>query len=164
MAKKLYKETSRFKGLLFYGLTGLLFLLTAGRLTQLLLAGEQLTAAEWIFFLLTLLGLGALVWYVSRLRMKLSVTEKGISYKLSPLHSHKQRIPWEEVESYRIVKTPIAQQFHGGNITFNHEKRFSTNGRNGVEIHTRSGDVYFLGSNRPGELKKALKGVFKRNK
>ena len=57
MAKKLFKETSRFKGLLFYGLTGLLFLLTAGRLTQLLLAGEHLSAAEWIFFPMTLSGL-----------------------------------------------------------------------------------------------------------
>ncbi|MCB0705333.1 MAG: hypothetical protein KDC34_08490 [Saprospiraceae bacterium] len=160
MSKKLYKETSRYKGPFFYGVTGLLLILTSIRLFQLLFLSNQIQTGEIIFSVLILGGLSGLLWYVTSLKMKLSITEKGIDYKLSPLHSRKKRIPWEEVESCEIVKTPILQQYQGGNITFNHEKRFSANGRNGLQIRTKDGDVYFLGSNRLQELKKTIEQVF----
>jgi hypothetical protein len=75
---------------------------------------------------------------------------------MSPLPVTKRSIFWEEVEQCKIVTTSEAAQWSGGNITFNHEKRYSFNGRNGLSITTKNGDHFFVGCKNLKNLKHAL--------
>lgn len=88
--------------------------------------------------------IGAIAW-LRAVKLKVEVTQKDIKYKLYPLHAKKQSIPWEEVAECKIVSTPEAAQWCGGNITFADEKRYSLSGRNGLAIKTVQDENYFIG-------------------
>ena len=88
---------------------------------------------------------GCIVWWLLRLRFKVSINHKRIKYKMSPIHKKAQRISWGEVESCQIIKTPLAAQWHGGNVRFSGESWFSLTGRNGLSIVTKDGRRLFIG-------------------
>lgn len=161
MAKKLFKEKQRFRDFPFLILLGALLVLFGYQFVHLLVAGGIPSVfMKGMLCLGTMVLLLGLIWYYWNIKLTVSVSRSGISYKMLPWQKRKRHIPWEEVKSCEIVQTPKAEQWHGGNITFNHEKRFSVSGRNGIHITTNSGDELFIGSKRPEELKKAVeKGI-----
>lgn len=163
MAKKIYKEKQRFRSaevilliVFLMGMVGYSFIKAVGEHQW------HFTYVEWscIAFLMIL---GGFLWYLMQLRFNLAISEKGIHYKMKPFHDKKQCISWDEVSSCEVVKTPRMAQWHGGNITFNHEKRFTVNGRNGLHVTTKDGQEYFLGSRRLNELRKAVENVLMRH-
>ncbi len=108
---------------------------------------------------ITSLTIGTGIWWLTRLRMKVSISDKGIKFKLSPLYPKKQLIPWKKIDSCMIIKTPEAAQWCGGNITFNHEKRVSLTGRNGLAIKTKDGENLFIGIKQVTGLCSSLNNI-----
>ena len=95
-------------------------------------------------------------WGLKRLQLKVSINEKRIKYKLSPIHKESQKIRWEEVASCEVVKTPLAAQWHGGNISFGGESLISLTGRNGLSIKTKKGKRIFIGCKEVDDLRVSL--------
>jgi hypothetical protein len=118
---------------------------------------EQAPASSLVFIVLAVITGGAL-WWLTRLKMKVTINDKHIKFKVAPIHAKKRKIAWDEVEHCEIVETSPIAQLQGGNITFDQEKLFSFTGRNGLSITTTSGKHYFIGSSNPDEMKQALAG------
>jgi len=156
MAKKLFKENQRFKNL---EIIIIICLLVAGILNKLLGEVFAPTSNFGLTITLSFLLLGLLssaLYYLYKLRLKVAVNKKHISFSMPPLQKRKEKIKWKNVATCEIIQTPLMAQWHGGNIAFNHEKRFSLNGRNGVRITTKEGTQYFIGSKNLVELKAAI--------
>lgn len=104
------------------------------------------------------------VWLLNRLRLKIAVTKKGINYKMSPLHSRKKKIKWDDVETCKVIETPKMAHMHSGNMKFWYEKKFTFSGRNGLAVITKEGDRYFIGTRETSELKKSIKKALRKRK
>ncbi len=161
MAKKIYKEKQRVRAngmiLMVIFLMGILLYSFFQSLFE---HNWVFTYVEWSSLALLLL-LGCFLWYLFRLKLNLAISKQGIHYKMSPWHNKKRKILWEDVHRCEIIKTPKMAQWHGGNITFNYEKRFSVSGRNGLLVTTKDGQQYFLGSRRLYALKNAVEKALK---
>ena len=162
MAKKLFKEKQQYRD---RGIITLLVFLIGGMLFKIgreMLYATHPSVLNIVTCTIFIALMGVLLYYLLRLQLNISVSDKSINVKMKSWYTNKKRkIYWDEIESCNIVQTPLATQWHGGNIRFDHEKTFSFCGRNGVELTTKSGEKYFLGSRRLEELKTAIKNGIK---
>jgi hypothetical protein len=155
MAKSFFKEKQRFEDkviLAIIGLVGLFGLF--GGIKSLLATDTNYTNTIFLFFIAAIAV--AAIWWLTRLRMKVSISEKGIKFKLSPIHAKKRFIAWKDIAVCRIIKTSEAARWSGKDINYKHEKKVSLTGRNGLAITTKDGQRYFIGSNNVNELQQAL--------
>jgi len=155
MKNKKFSEKQRFNDklvfiLLWAGIGGALF-----GLVKSFINGEA-TLLSTITYLSIVSGLGFLFWWLRRLQLKISVNNKRIKYKMSPIHNKSQRIAWDEVASCEILRTPLAAQWHGSNIRYGGESWFSLTGRNGLSVETKDGRRFFIGCENVDELAAAL--------
>lgn len=156
MATTLYKEKQRYTDVPnLVALSLLLLGLIYGSYSA-YVQPQNAPASPLVFAGLAVLVGGAL-WYLTRLRMKVTINEDHIKFKVSPIHAKKRKIAWNEVERCEVVETPAIAQWQGGNINFEYEKSVTFTGRNGLSITTTDGTHYFIGSRKPRELEDALK-------
>ena len=158
MSEVLFKEKQRYDNKLVLIILGLISLLAiVGGIKSLLKTPTHYY--ETIILFITALVIGVLIWWLTKLKMKVTISEKSIKFKISPIYLKKRSIPWKEIEECEIVKTSEAAQWSGGNITFKREKRFSFIGRNGLAIKTKKGEYYFIGCKKIAELQQALNKI-----
>ncbi|MFK7935200.1 MAG: hypothetical protein AB8G22_16935 [Saprospiraceae bacterium] len=158
MAKIIFKEKQRFSDRI------ILIALFIISLTSLLSALKHVSAptanyANSIFLLVMFIVASVSLWWLTRLKLKVAISEDKINYKMSPVHSKKQSILWSKVKKCEIIRTSEAAQWSGGNITFNNEKRISLTGRNGLAITTKDGKHYFIGCKNIDGMQQALQKV-----
>lgn len=158
MAKINFKEKHRYDDKPVLILLGIFGTAAAVSGVQFLLQNQQNYLRASVA-LATAIALGGLIWWLRSLRLKVSVSEKNIKYKLSPLHDKKRSVAWKDVEKCEIVKTPEIAQWSGGNISFNREKRISLTGRNGLALQTKEGENLFIGVKNVDELEKTLERI-----
>ncbi len=113
-------------------------------------------AAPIILLGFAVLVIGFGLWIIIRLQLKVAVTKKGIDYKMSPLHTKKKRIKWDEVEECKVIETPKVAHMHSGNMKFWYEKKFTLSGRNGISVITKDGERYFIGTRETADLKRSI--------
>lgn len=155
MATKLHKEEQRFNdkvvmALLGTGIVGLLY----GMVNNLLIEPTNLFKAG--MFLTTALALGGWLFWLVRLRLKVKISDKSIKYQMAPFHTTNRKIKWKEVKKCSIVKTPKVAQWHGSNLSYGKESRFTLSGRNGLSITTKDGRKYFIGCRDVDGLQEAM--------
>lgn len=155
MKNKKFNEKQHFNDKLVFillgaGIGGALFGLVKS------FANGEVTLLNTIAYLSIVSGLGLLFWWLKRLKLKVSVSDKRIKYKMSPIHNKSQRIAWDEVASCEILRTPLAAQWHGSNIRYSGESWFSLTGRNGLSIETKDGRRLFIGCRNVDELAATL--------
>lgn len=160
MAKKLFKEKQQLKYSLYSGLCLFFAVLLGKKLVEEFLKGGALENQLVLAFLTFIFGFS--MWVVSQLRLETTVSKKGISIRMFPWQKQKVRINWDNVKSVELVETPEISQWHGGNIAFNREQRFSLTGRNGVHITTHSGRSYFIGTQRLNDMADAIQAALNR--
>lgn len=105
----------------------------------------ELTLTLALIYTGVALVLGGWFWWLRRLELKVSINDRRIKFKMSPFHQKSKRINWDEVASCKVVKTPLAAQWHGSNLHLLDEHWFSLSGRNGLSLLTRDGQSYFIG-------------------
>lgn len=156
MAKKLFKEKQQFKSIEIIALVVLTMVGVAYKMVSELLQPSADFGFTISLCVVLLVLLGYTLKYFYELRLKITVNAKHISFSMPPFKRRKEKIKWEDVIDCEIIETPLINQWHGGNISFNREKRYSFNGRNGVRITTKNGSEYFIGSNKLNNLKEAI--------
>lgn len=158
MKNVLFKEKQRYTDKVNLTILGLIVLgAFIGAINALIQPEKNYAIA--IFLFVTTLSFSLLIWWLTKLKLKVVINDKYIQFKLSPIHGKKRTIPWEDIDKCDIIKTPPAAQWSGGNITYNHEKRISLTGRNGLAIRTKKGEHYFIGCKNIEELRKALEEI-----
>ena len=160
MGKKIFKEKQRFRSIDIIAMVIFFIVIISYKLITEIITWDGNYINEIICVILLAL-FGGILYYLLKMRIKVSVDEENIKFKMTPWHAQTQKINWKNIQSCKIVRTPISAQWHGGNISFRHEKRFSLSGRNGIHLVTKDGKEYFIGSRRIDELKNAIEKVFK---
>jgi hypothetical protein len=159
MEKDIFKEEYSFDDKVLFTLLGAGFVGASLGLVNLFFS-EHAATTKIFGYLISALILGFLFWGLRQLKLKVSINDKRIKYKMFPLHDKAQRITWEEVESCEIVETPYFAQWHGGNIRFNRESWYSLTGRNGLSIRTKDGRCLFIGCKNIDKLKQHFTKLF----
>jgi len=116
---------------------------------------------DWVYAAVcavTLLVLAGGAYLLNRVRMKVSINEKRIKYKVNLLHKKSKRIAWNQVADCRIERTTEVEQWQGGNLHRPGEAFVSLVGRNGLSVLTKSGQRYFIGCQDVDGLEMALRG------
>lgn len=161
MKKVEFREAQRFRGwdiiiLLGFFSLGLLYRAIAG------LAGwwgapSSDRVPVYLFF--GAVTFAALLYYLS-IRLFIVVNDKGVKFQFYPLHAKKRKIPWEEVESCRVIRVPPQAALTGWAVHFSEEKRFSVTGRrSGLALDLKSGEHLFIGTQHPEDLQKVVKKI-----
>jgi hypothetical protein len=150
-----FKEQSRYGDRIILGAIALamLALLVVGVNSMLS------TSPDWTYTAVCLAGtavLGGVFYLLNRARMKVSINDKRIKFKVKPFHQKARRIDWDEVEDCNIVRTNQTEQWNGGNAHRPGEAFISLVGRNGLSIRTKSGRQYFIGCKDVDGLETAL--------
>ncbi len=113
-----------------------------------------------LFGLLVLVALSGVYFvYLLKLRQNNKVTRKNLKVKLRSLFQVREKIPLDRIDEVRVVNYPTFAQRYGRSGWLNGEKFLSLVGRNGVEIRTLDGDVYFVGTKQPEALAEQLRAA-----
>ena len=150
-----YKEKQRLRSILPLTLVG------AGTLLAVYQSATSFLdpgIANWktVVFAGLALGLGLLLRFLLRIRLKLSINQERIKFKMSPFHDKARKIGWDEVEDCELVKTHPLAPNHGSRIALGGERRFTLCGRNGLAIRLKDGRRYFIGCRDVDELGQIL--------
>ncbi len=164
MARKFFTEKQRIKDPLLLGAFAALLAYSIFLLGREIYINGLSNAIPIALLGFAVLVVGFGFWVLIRLQLKVAVTNKGINFKMSPLHTKKKRINWDEVEECKVIETPKVAHMHGGNMKFWYEKKFTLSGRNGIAVITKDGDRYFIGTRETADLKKSIKKALGKRK
>ncbi|NBC24879.1 MAG: hypothetical protein GVX78_04610 [Bacteroidetes bacterium] len=155
MATKYFKEKQKLKKPLLQGLLGILALYTTYLLVVELYSYGVMHIASVILLSFAVIFTVSAFWIAYKLKLKTTITNKGIKYKLSPLHRSKHKISWDDVDRFKIIETPNMSSMQEFSMRYWFEKKITISGRNGLAITTNDGDHYFIGSQDVEALKSA---------
>lgn len=165
MAKTIFKEkqhllTYDFRWLFFafIGLIGyiIIHLYLVRHLD--LQAGEIAAGLGCIAFI------SGLIWLITHLSLRTTITKKGIAYKLKPLHSSKRLIAWTDIKSIQVVTHTKFSSWQNAYTNYYTHKKFTFNGHNGICVETHNGERIFIGSNNVEDLQKAMEEAIEKSK
>lgn len=159
MTKKLFTEKQYFNCLEIYLLISCFIVGFLYKIIRLLQQPENISVSSLTLALFLLALLCSLMVVLRKLKLSTTINEKYIKFKLYPLHKKKQKILLEDIESCKVISTPVVAQWHGGNISFQRYSSYTFNGRNGVFIKTKTDKAYFIGSNKVEQLKEVLEEI-----
>ncbi len=159
MATKILKDKQRYNAPAVLILEGLLFTALLIALFMRGLPGAN-DPMPWWLPPACLAVIGIALYYYSRLKLVISITEEGIRWKLSPWHTRKDRVKWADVEAYEFIQTPEAARWSGWDVHYNTlEENYTLCGRNGLRLVLRNGRDLFLGSRALLERKEEIIGL-----
>lgn len=104
--------------------------------------------------------LSFLMFYLLSIKMRVSISDKNISFQYYPLHYKKHKIKLHNIAHCAVVDNSFIQSFSGANLNFAvQEQMYSCNGRKGLEIVLKNRERIFIGSRNPQELKEVIENV-----
>lgn len=157
MSKLKFKEERKFRNWEFYAIFGLIILGASYRLFEHLYT--QAIINSWIVlgYSSIILISGLLIYLFKTVKLVTVVSKKGIKYQLYPFHLKRQKIKWEDIEDYKIVKLRDNSRWSGWNVNFNSDhRRFGLGESAGLFVNLKSGENVFIGVESDQELKKSM--------
>src|SRR5690606_34624050 len=103
--------------------------------------------------------LAAALAYLLAQRISIHADSRSIQVSKGPLAKEQLKIDWRDVALCEIVEASTLAQWSGANVSLEHEKLYSTCGRNGLHLVTRSGENVFIGSQKLDELRHFIQSV-----
>lgn len=156
MSKRIFKEKQTYQNRDVLVIIGLIATMLLWNSVHHLMISETRNLLLALSSLAVAIGLGVWMWRLTRTRLATKITTKKITSRLDAIRAQKVQIPIADIASCEVVETPLAAQWTGGNISFEHEQMLSVNGRNGLAIETHDGQRFFVGSSDVEALKKAV--------
>ncbi len=150
-----FKEEVRFKdNLVFlflgFGILGLVFFLS-----KFIYLGE-LTTEKFIVFSTSIILLVSVTYWLKSIKLNVSINDKRIKFKFSPIDVKSNRIYWKDVKHCKLMKTNYASSWLGNNVHTTREHWYSLNGKNGLLVETKNGKNYFIGCRNIEDLSKTI--------
>ncbi|HEY9113877.1 MAG TPA: hypothetical protein VIN10_04210 [Bacteroidales bacterium] len=93
------------------------------------------------------------------MKLKVKVTDEGISYKFSPIIFKEKYISKDIIERYEIRKYRPILDYGGYGIkvgTNNRGKAFNVKGNIGMQLYLKDGKKVLFGTQRPDSFKYAM--------
>ncbi len=161
MANTLYKEEQDYRnwetiGFIAILIVGLLYGIISGN------ANEALAISPmWISGCLVVLTVHML--YLLNIKLRVSVSDKNISYQYFPIHYKKKKVKIEDIDYCAVVDNGLAQSYTGGNLNFAvREQMYSVSGRKGLHLVLKNNKRLFIGSKNPEQLKQNIQSLVRK--
>ncbi len=107
-----------------------------------------------IFFILISLLIGSTT-------LKTSIDKNGIEYRFFPLHFKTQRINWNSVEKYEVIRYHPIRDYGGWGIRYGRKgKAYNVSGDRGLQLHLNNGKNILIGTQKEKGLKEFLIELF----
>lgn len=159
MDKNIFIDEQRFKDKIVYFFLSVTTLVVLFSFTRSALKNEVSLTCFSIHTSVILI-VGFVFYWLRKLRLTVTITEKKIKFKMDPFQKKQQSIKWKHISKCELVTTPYYARWNTGNHVFDaNVKWISLSGRNGLFITTRYGEKYFIGSQNIGELADYLKNL-----
>ena len=122
---------------------------------------NPMSDTQLIIFSIFVFGLmGGTLLLFGSLHLKTIIDEAGISYKFFPFQTRFRFIPWDEIESYEVVKYSPIKEYGGWGIRFGKEGRaYNVSGDRGLKIQMKNGKKILIGTRKEDELKNFLNTI-----
>ncbi len=158
MAKHKFKEEKRFRHRAFYVLLGLIFLGASYRLVEQIVLAPVVSWGMVAAFTGMILVSALMIYLLSSVRFVTVVSKKGIKYQLYPLHFKRQKVKWDDIEEYKVVKLPRKDAWSGWNLYYSSDfNNYGFGEHKGLFVKLKNGENIFLGIEHEDELKKNIK-------
>lgn len=92
----------------------------------------------------------------------MTITDEYIEYSFFPLIG-KRRVEWKDVQSAQMVTYGLLVGY-GIRFTFTRGMIYNVSGRKAMQIQTRAGKKFAIGTQKPEELDEVLTHIFKQRK
>ena len=112
-----------------------------------------------IFIPISLLLLVVFLWIQ---KLEMTITDEYIEYSFFPLIG-KKRVEWKDVQSAQMISYGWLVGY-GIRFTFTRGMIYNVSGRNAMQIQTRAGKKFAIGTQKPEELDEVLTYIFKQRK
>lgn len=158
MAHKIYREKQYYLSKIYFKIALAVVGLLAIAIVARLLFDPQLSLEPMlaITLIMAFVFLSGLLWFLHRLSLSITVSEKGINFKMKPFHTKKHKLRWQELKECKLIEDPYLMTWNTKRGTSWREKKFTFHGRTGLSITTQSGEKIFIGSKNLPKLKKAI--------
>lgn len=92
------------------------------------------------------------------LRLETRIDAGGVYVKFSPLGFTRKHFAWEEIEEIFVrTYSPIAEYGGWGIRGLGRAKAYNVSGNRGIQIVTRAGKRFLIGTNEPATVERVLK-------
>lgn len=164
MAQKLYREKQYYLSKIYFKVALIVVGLLAVAIVARLIYNPQLKLEPTVAITLiaAFVFMAALLWFLHRLSLSITVSEKGINFQMTPFHLKKHKLRWQELKECKLIEDPYLMTWNTRRGTSWREKKFTFHGRTGLSITTQSGEKIFIGSKNLPKLKKAIDKGFAR--
>jgi len=110
-----------------------------------------------------LVALSGFLLYLLNIKLRISVSDKSISYQYFPIHDKKKKVKIEDIQYCAVIDPSAAQSYTGRNLNFAvREQMYSVTGRRGLQVILKNNKRLFIGSKNPQELKSRIESVVDR--
>ncbi len=114
----------------------------------------QINPPESYHLLGTIIFVIIVALFLASMKLKVTVLEETVTYRLSPFHFSTQTISKDDIiKIENVVYNPIGE-WGGWGIRYNFrgDKAYTMYGNKGVQITLKSGKIVLFGSQKPDEL------------
>ena len=114
-----------------------------------------------LVFFAAVLPIVAFIFWLLAVRLDTKITSESISVRFRFIPFAHKKILWSEVNSAEVIVYNPWETGFGLRIGFDGGIVYNTHGRNGLQIITKEGKKFLLGTQRPDELKKILADIIR---
>jgi hypothetical protein len=155
-AKVLFEETQQFRQWFIYVVNVVLILISIFVAIDI---DKGKVVFPMIFIPISLLLLVVFLWIQ---KLEMTITDEYIEYSFFPLIG-KRRVEWKDVQSAQMVTYGLLVGY-GIRFTFTRGMIYNVSGRKAMQIQTKAGKKFAIGTQKPEELDEVLTYIFKQRR
>lgn len=161
MAQTIYKEEQQYRNwesIVFISIliAGLVYGIVSGN-------AKNAMAISPMWLSACLVALSGFLLYLLNIKLRVSVSDKSISYQYFPIHDKKKKVKINDIKFCAVVDPSTAETYTGRNLNFAvREQMYSVTGRRGLQVVLKNNKRLFIGSKNPQELKNRIESIVER--
>ena len=150
---RVFTETQVFKQWWLWAILGSTLLITAIPFFKI---GEDFESNNWKFLGFVPALLVVVMFWV--LKLETRIDRNGITTEFTPLRIFKRHYKWNQISKCYVRKySPISEYGGWGVRGFGTAKAYNVSGNKGIQIATKDGKKFLIGTNKPEEAQKVIK-------
>ena len=92
------------------------------------------------------------------LKLETKIDRNGITAEFTPFRIFRRKYHWNEISKCYVRKySPISEYGGWGVRGFGTAKAYNVSGNKGIQIVTKNGDKFLIGTNKPEDAQKVIK-------
>lgn len=109
------------------------------------------------FFYICIASVGLLCLFLLSLKLRTSIDEEGVHFKMFPFHFKWQTIRWEEIQQYEIRAYQPFKEYGGWGLRYGVSgKAYTISGKTGLQLQLKNGKKVLIGTGQQNIMSQCL--------